>query len=615
MNLPFVLEVIISLVFIYLVLSLLASEVQELIATILQWRAKHLRDSIANLLGGTGATSEQAQVTALVNEIYDDPLIKNINQEAKGVVAKGFRKITQWLFADNRPGAYGTNQATGPSYIAADTFSTALTERLGVNQLVDKLVETRLQEFIQRLLGQVELVEGQIRPVNPSTPTGMWEIAQACCLDLTMPPYAEEVSHLVSACAQAEQAYRAGQATLLITIDRISENLDFFIQTFAQSGEPAANDFYRQFSVYKQGLFGLENERAIVSGGLQPSLNEVSALFNRSSNVYKTLKNRYEGLSTQAATIAQQVSDRVEELLESKRGLNLATMGEAGSTESDRAECLEQALSELSEADFQIYDDYQKYLQVQGVIDRLPTSVRDSLEILARRAKTRVQTVESSVDQFRQEIGTWFDRSMSRTSGVYKRNAKGVAIIIGVIIAMITNSDTFHILSRLSSDQSLRQVIAEGASQVAPKGERPGEIRQELESLKNQTEEVLTDIPLPITWNPSNLSRQLGCPYDPSTDQGPGPDKPYSVLTRQQWNNLYKQCLQRDPAPEMAVPLQVLQLINERPFSFLRMLTGWFISGIAIAMGAPFWFDLLGRVVNVRNAGSKPKSSDSSSNP
>jgi hypothetical protein len=35
----------------------------------------------------------------------------------------------------------------------------------------------------------------------------------------------------------------------------------------------------------------------------------------------------------------------------------------------------------------------------------------------------------------------------------------------------------------------------------------------------------------------------------------------------------------------------------------LKVLFGWLISGIAISMGAPFWFDILGRVMNVRNAG------------
>jgi hypothetical protein len=40
MNLPVIIDIIIGLVFIYLSLSLLASEIQELIATVLLWRAK-----------------------------------------------------------------------------------------------------------------------------------------------------------------------------------------------------------------------------------------------------------------------------------------------------------------------------------------------------------------------------------------------------------------------------------------------------------------------------------------------------------------------------------------------------------------------------------------------
>lgn len=39
-------------------------------------------------------------------------------------------------------------------------------------------------------------------------------------------------------------------------------------------------------------------------------------------------------------------------------------------------------------------------------------------------------------------------------------------------------------------------------------------------------------------------------------------------------------------------------------------LVGWVLSIIAISMGAPFWFDTLSKLMNVRNAGQKPKKSD-----
>ena len=41
----------------------------------------------------------------------------------------------------------------------------------------------------------------------------------------------------------------------------------------------------------------------------------------------------------------------------------------------------------------------------------------------------------------------------------------------------------------------------------------------------------------------------------------------------------------------------------------LGVFMGWALSAIAISMGAPFWFDILGKVINVRNTGPKPTSS------
>ncbi len=44
-----------------------------------------------------------------------------------------------------------------------------------------------------------------------------------------------------------------------------------------------------------------------------------------------------------------------------------------------------------------------------------------------------------------------------------------------------------------------------------------------------------------------------------------------------------------------------------------RRILGWFITLVAVSLGAPFWFDLLNKVVNLRNTGTKPKTVDASS--
>jgi hypothetical protein len=40
---------------------------------------------------------------------------------------------------------------------------------------------------------------------------------------------------------------------------------------------------------------------------------------------------------------------------------------------------------------------------------------------------------------------------------------------------------------------------------------------------------------------------------------------------------------------------------------WLLCVGGWLLSIIAISLGAPFWFDLLSKLMNVRNAGQKPE--------
>ena len=34
---------------------------------------------------------------------------------------------------------------------------------------------------------------------------------------------------------------------------------------------------------------------------------------------------------------------------------------------------------------------------------------------------------------------------------------------------------------------------------------------------------------------------------------------------------------------------------------------GWLITALAVSLGAPFWFDLLNRLVKLRGTGTKPK--------
>lgn len=612
MNLPFVLDVLISLVFIYLILSLLASEIQELITTLLQWRARHLKDSIESLISGGDRTQESRKVTALISSIYNDPLIKNMNQEAHGLIATGFRSFTRILVPGNRKGAFGSNQSTGPSYIEPETFSTVIVDRLGVSHLTDKLVEIRLEKFATRILGNVSIVGDRIEALpNCEESTSIWGRGMAMGIELGED---HRYYHLVESFATLQSDYHNRSAKLSTSIERMGESLDCFIASYqGDMTDSSLQNFVQRITNDKLSLFGPNNERAWITGGLQPTVSDIAALVDKTSTLHREIKTRYDNISTSGQELQARVLSRKTTYLQQCSGLTADAINTYQPSEEEEQNCLSSALNELTPEEFRIYQDYQTYQQIDRALDHLPKAFRDSLGILARRAETRTRAAGNAVDDFRTEVGIWFDRSMGRTSGVYKRNAKGVAFIIGLLIAMFTNSDTFHIFSRVASDDSLRKVITDRASQIAPKTDPTSPagtnvIRRDLTDLKDQTQEVLADIPLPITWNPRNLSQQLGCPYAPKPDNlKNGDEKIYSLLTRDQWNDLYQACVGKTNTDNIAVPFQVAQMITAKPMGFLRMLSGWWISGIAIAMGAPFWFDLLGKIVNVRNAGAKPK--------
>ncbi|NDJ18950.1 hypothetical protein [Myxacorys almedinensis] len=622
MNLPFVLDVAIGLIFTYLILSLLASELQELLTTVLQWRAKHLKDSIEVLLSGGSGTREEERVRELVSRLYNDSLLQNVNQEAKGWIANGFRHLSSVFFSGNRKGAFGGDLSTGPSYIPSETFASTIIEQLGITSLIDQLTEVRFEGFVDRIVGHYCVdASGDAEIPSDEAFQDDWQrgsirvlAAKAGISGLENDPSFKLLVEEYEAILRSQQTK---QADLTTSIERLAEALEIYMATCCdpESPDPAQKEYGRRLRSLKLSVFGKDNDRAILSGGLKPSLSEIAELVNQSSNTYKEVLGKYERLANVARPLDAQVNSTVQaqlqdykENLEPKDAETIKTYDDLPAEQQHIF--LETALKDLTAAERQQYEKYQSYKKVRRGLNQLPDSVKESLSILARRAQTRVHQVDNELDQFRDEIALWFDRSMSRASGVYKRNAKGVAILVGLMLAAGTNADTFHIFNRLSSDDSLRRLVTERAAQLDLSPTNSPRLSAQLEDLKNQTDDVLREIAFPISWSAVNLGRQLGCqPRDPL--QTPPPQalsQSEDNQFRQEWADLYKACVVGGQATiNTPVPLQVAEIFVHRPLGLLRMLSGWGVSGIAIAMGAPFWFDLLGKVVNVRNSGSKPK--------
>ena len=107
---------------------------------------------------------------------------------------------------------------------------------------------------------------------------------------------------------------------------------------------------------------------------------------------------------------------------------------------------------------------------LQRVQDLIPPRLKESLKALGSRAERKVKATGDEVQQFQAEIEEWFNHGMERASGVYRRNAKGIGLLIGLAIAFALNADTFYMFQRLSTDQAIRSSIVQTAERLEVRG-------------------------------------------------------------------------------------------------------------------------------------------------
>jgi hypothetical protein len=209
---------------------------------------------------------------------------------------------------------------------------------------------------------------------------------------------------------------------------------------------------------------------------------------------------------------------------------------------------------------------------LQNAVQGLPPSrIRDTL-------LSSLTEAGNDIDKLRTSIATWFDDSMERLSGAYKRQLKWISMITGLVVAIVFNADSLTVASTLWGDQASRASVLAIATKVAQ--ERAPTTPESVDSTKlretiERTQNLLHS--LPIGWH---------CDADRSPTTA-------SSATRERTLGFYWTC-----AATKLPTVTAIQII------------GWVLTAIALSLGAPFWFDLLQKFMNVRGAGAKPKRED-----
>lgn len=229
------------------------------------------------------------------------------------------------------------------------------------------------------------------------------------------------------------------------------------------------------------------------------------------------------------------------------------------------------------------------FSQVERSVASLPNgTTKESLRVLLQQAA-------GDVDALKTAIATWYDDAMDRLSGRYKRWCQNYAAIFGLVVAIVLNVDSLTIAQKLWSDENLRSNVAAAAQ--AYSNENAALPSPDMMCPKPATS-TTTTAPAAAPAADANAEGENSlqamqaarCRLDASVTQLFALELPIG-WTAERWNNLFRL----------------------HGGGFLLALLGWLMTAVATSLGAPFWFDMLKKALNLRGAGPKPARADAQS--
>ncbi len=233
-----------------------------------------------------------------------------------------------------------------------------------------------------------------------------------------------------------------------------------------------------------------------------------------------------------------------------------------------------------------------------GEIDHLRLGIA-ALSVLQPRLKQTLSALlsdvsaqsplgESALARLHDNVENWYNNSMDRLNGAFKRRTYWVSLLIGLLLAVLSNTDSITLAQQLWKEPRMRDALAQQAQTVVlnnPAGVEQINPNTLLTGWQAQVE--LTS--LPVGW--------LGSPVDAALlDMAGGRCSLSPALLQDmyglRWGN---RCYPLVNTPDLHDHL-----------AWALKAAGLFLTALATGQGAPFWFDVLKKIVNVRLAGPPP---------
>lgn len=198
-------------------------------------------------------------------------------------------------------------------------------------------------------------------------------------------------------------------------------------------------------------------------------------------------------------------------------------------------------------------------------------------------------------------IEAWYGNAMDRVSGWYKAYAQRRLFVWGLVVACLANVDSIAIYRALAHSPETAASLAGVAQKVVDGGTLAGVDVKALETRAATPAETaaivraLAERPVPgLPLGYACLGVVAAAETAPATSVAPISEQ---AATNDALKASFAACKAEFVARTSSMSF----------FSWLLQIAGWVITALAGVIGAPYWFGLLTKVVNIRGAGPKPE--------
>jgi hypothetical protein len=186
---------------------------------------------------------------------------------------------------------------------------------------------------------------------------------------------------------------------------------------------------------------------------------------------------------------------------------------------------------------------------------------------LKRRLSAVIAGTQQDVHASVLAVEQWYDGTMDRINGLYKKNTQQILLYFGIVLAILCNANMFSITEKLWTSEDARAAL-------------------------NATAQM---------YNCKDSANCTGQSYESARNEMAGDLESYIPVgyhrTGAYWKGVWAEIHKPD-----ATAVSYLSIL----WGWTLNLAGWGLTGIAVSLGAPFWFDAVNKLINIRLAGDKP---------